>query len=889
MLAPGVSIDAALEATRVVGTAVVSRLEFVLPLRPVPDSLTMHARAEARPESGGRFGFRLATRVGDGPWTAHLTATLAPTEEGDQLSDLDLDAVSRRCAEALTAADAYARLASCGWQIGGALRALGGVRVSADEALARFEFRRPHAEGRVQLDPRIGQACMDLVMLVAGAGEASLTRGLHLPLRVGRLRRHAAPTTSGWILVRRRMRGEEPILDAWVLDDGRGLIVSLIGIELTFLPADAREFLSRGLDDWLFELGWEALPASPSARTEPGAWVVLADRSGIGDELLRKLAAQGDLVVAVGRNQANPRDAIAGALESAGGRCRGVVHLWSLDLPGVDGVEPGELERSLLANNLGVLHAVRALARIESPHPPLLWIITRGAQAVQNPVGAQAPPQATVWGLGRVIAEEHPECWGGLVDLDPCVDAGTAANTLVERLQSNDGERQVACRSNVFFGARFAPLSRRADALSSIPLRPDATYLVTGGFGGVGLATARWMVTEGARRLVLIGRTPLPPRAQWKTADESTEIGRRIAAVRELEALGASVHLAALDIGDGEAVEGFWNAYHQEGWPPIRGVVHAAVVIEDGLLRDLDPESFATVARPKVCGGLALHRLANQVDFFTLFSSLGSMLGQAGQATYAAANAFLDALAHYRTGRGLPAISINWGGWREAGLGTASAGARLTIRNLESEGIASFTTAQGLQVFGRLLADNLPQAIVMPVSWSRFRSSHQAAHDSRLFAAVLQEFAATRTTSSPDQASFRSRLLETEPAARLNVLERFLTDQLAAVLRLPVSRVDPDRPMGSMGLESLLALELRNRLESRLGLRLSATIVWNYPTISGLAGYLAGLMDVTLDASGDVTPPVERGSEPVLPDASELDTMSELEALRALGAAREKA
>ena len=198
----------------------------------------------------------------------------------------------------------------------------------------------------------------------------------------------------------------------------------------------------------------------------------------------------------------------------------------------------------------------------------------------------------------------------------------------------------------------------------------DGSYLITGGLGDLGLVVARWMVEQGARRLILLGRTKLPPRSSWSSVETGSRLARQIAAIRELEALGASVHLASVDVADEEQLSAFLEEFRAEGWPPIRGVVHAAGVLHDGLLLQLDRAALNTVLRPKVMGGWLLHRLLEDapLDFFVLFSSAGSLLGQPGQGNYAAANAFLDALAHHRRAQGQPALSCQLGRVGRAGL-----------------------------------------------------------------------------------------------------------------------------------------------------------------------------------------------------------------------------
>ncbi len=277
-----------------------------------------------------------------------------------------------------------------------------------------------------------------------------------------------------------------------------------------------------------------------------------------------------------------------------------------------------------------------------------------------------APPsisQAPVWGLGRVIAQEHPTLSGGSVDLDPDGPLiGASVDQLWQQISQIGSENQVAFRQGHRYVARLARRERSDEPDTALRLRADSTYLIVAGSGDLGLAVAQWMIDRGACRLILLGRTGLPPRSQWREVEVDSRLAHQIDAIRAMEAMGASLSLAAIDVTDELQLSAFLAEFAVEGWPPIRGVVHTAGVLNDGLLSELDAESFTLVLRPKVIGGWLLHQLlANHpLDFFVLFSSASALLGQPGQGNYAAANAFLDTLAHYRRAQGRPALTINW-------------------------------------------------------------------------------------------------------------------------------------------------------------------------------------------------------------------------------------
>jgi acyl carrier protein len=293
-------------------------------------------------------------------------------------------------------------------------------------------------------------------------------------------------------------------------------------------------------------------------------------------------------------------------------------------------------------------------------------------------------------------------------------------------------------------------------------------------------------------------------------------LAQQIAGIEELEALGASVHVASVDVADEGQLSAFLNDYGAERWPPIRGVVHAAGVLQDGLLSQLDVAAFQKVSRPKVIGGWLLHRLLENtpLDFFVLFSSAGSLLGQAGQGNYAAANSFLDALAHHRKAQGRPALSVNWGAWSGLGFADTAGGQRLAAR-LALLGIRSLLPKQAVDVLERLLRLGSTQTVAIPVDWQKYREFYPAGSEPRLLSHLARE---QHDPVQPDnRGEKRVAILGAEPAQRLQLLQSYLGEQVARVLGLSVSKVDVQQPLSNLGLDSLMAVELKNRIAVDLG------------------------------------------------------------------------
>jgi NADPH:quinone reductase-like Zn-dependent oxidoreductase/acyl carrier protein len=703
----------------------------------------------------------------------------------------------------------------------------------------------------------------------------------------------------------------------------------------------------RSLDESTYVVKWPSRRRrahSDRPSQGPGSWLILADRTGVGAALARLLRERGETSVMVYADEAGsaetPGRAFLDGWKSEGVPRRGVVHLWSLDAPQTDELTPASLEAAHTLGCVSTLQLVRALAAAGGPR---LWLVTRGAQPAGGLRSPLAVAQAPLWGFGRVLALEQPECWGGLVDLDPGADA---VQRLMEEITQPDGEDQVAFRGEERRVARLVREPLRSEAPARLS---DGTYLVTGGLGGLGLQVARWLVERGGRHLVLMSRAGLPERPLWEELTADDRLRARIEAVRGLEALGASVTVAAADVSDPAAMASVFAAFGRT-LPPLRGVVHAAGVMTVSALTELEVPALLDVLRPKVTGAWVLHELTRELelDLFVMFSSAAAVWGSKAFAHYAAANQFLDALAHHRRARGLPGLSVNWGWWsgggmtsaeteaffRRVGLGEMSSaqtlvalgqlladgsvqktvasvdwdlfkltyeawGPRPLLQDIETgasldrdrgaqstrRGLGSLTTEQGLLAFERILRARPLQMGVMSFDLRQWRASHPATVSSPLLSRLSLEPGAAAAAGPAAPPSVGEALLAIEPGRRRRGrLESHLRERVAQVLRLAPSRVDVNKPFRALGLDSLMALELRNRLETDLGLKLPATLVWNHPTVTALVPHLADRMGIPLEAAGPETSRTELtgGEHGIARVLDEIEQLSSAEARRLL-------
>jgi NAD(P)-dependent dehydrogenase (short-subunit alcohol dehydrogenase family)/acyl carrier protein len=410
----------------------------------------------------------------------------------------------------------------------------------------------------------------------------------------------------------------------------------------------------------------------------------------------------------------------------------------------------------------------------------------------------------------------------------PYVGAGVLTEIMTELALPDQHEDQIAWQEGKRYVARLERYhvnrERRDIGGMSVERNPQTlqihahrTYLITGGLGGLGIPVSQWLVEQGARHLVLVGRSEPSPTAHL--------------ALQRFAQLGAAVTVAQADVADFAAIEGVFAAIPAEF--PLAGVIHAAGVLDDGILRQQNWSRFATVLAAKVQGAWHLHQLTQRLplDFFVLFSSDTSLLGNGGQANHAAANAFLDGLAHYRQAQGLVALSINWGAWAEIG----AAAQRNIAAQIERKGMGLITPEQGIAALAALLnrarTPSIAQVGVTSIDWSKFLPP--AAPPSPF----LRYFKQKVTKPVAKQTMQQQLHHAADPYALLTELTLDLVTQTLGWSSS--AAVGVEQGFFELGMDSLMSLELRRRLQSSLDCELPSTLAFTYPSVKALVDYLA--------------------------------------------------
>jgi NADPH:quinone reductase-like Zn-dependent oxidoreductase/SAM-dependent methyltransferase/acyl carrier protein len=376
----------------------------------------------------------------------------------------------------------------------------------------------------------------------------------------------------------------------------------------------------------------------------------------------------------------------------------------------------------------------------------------------------------------------------------------------------------------------------------TIAFVPDGTYLISGGFGGLGLTLARWIVEHGGRNLVLMGRSGAISEEAKKT-------------IVQLQNRGARVAVAKADVSRAEEVATVVGEIGRT-MPALKGIFHTAMVLDDGILLQLNCERFRKVMAPKMDGAWNLHTqtLNCELDFFVLVSSASALIGSPGQGNYAAANSFLDAFAHYRRSLGLPAVAINWG--HLAGVGYVARHPEIS-ELLTRMGIEGISPNRAMDALGMILRRKPTQTAVMRMDWRKI--SRSIPKKAQRFSSLVDE-SKIEEEGTEKGSRMKERLQEAKPEARQEIIETFIREQVAKVLGTSATKLDPDRSLNELGLDSLMAVELKNRIESDLALSLPTGQVMQGPSIRKISTVVLDQLD--MPAPSAIVPPINRQESP---------------------------
>lgn len=818
--------------------------------------------------SFGIYSFQEGIEGHAGNWVLHASGKMNRMEEGFDNQKEDgrghLAVIRDRCKEQIPLTEThYRRAADVGLALGPSFRWIGPVWRGDNEALGLMQPPIKSLENHpYQLHPGLLDACFQLL---GGAVPDDLDSGelLWLPVGFSRMRFFSRPQGEIWCraAMKSEVKKESETLSADLhLFDDKGILVAVINdLYLKRAPRDALlRIFAEDIHRLFYQVQWmtedvgEHAPNHlPETDGQPLGWIVLAEENGVGRRLTRMLEERGDYSILVypgdefrqsrqNQYEINPsalkdyQRLFAELSEREMPPIWRIVYLWglrSIKESSMGDDLPHRRQALICGGALKVVQRVAALERLTSTK---VWFVTGNVHPIGPAPAEVAIDQAPLWGLGRVVAWEYPNLWGGLVDLPGNVQDADLS-TLIDVMASTRIAPQLALRNGRCYEASLSPQRPAASGVQWVAGNERGTYLITGGFGGLGLEVARWLAEKGARHLMLVGRSA------------PSQSARQI--IDQIEQIGADVSVARCDVSNPRDVERVLLEINED-LPPLRGVIHAAGTLDDGILEQQNWERFDKVMAPKISGAWYLHHFTKNMDldFFVLFSSMAAILGSAGQANYAAANAYLDALSDYRRMAGLPSLSINWGAWSETGM---AANLRYKDQDaLSSMGMRPLSNDKGLRALDTLLGasetqtNNMGGCIgVIDADWQRLADHSPEVGKMSLIRHLVARSA--KTESRPKERASESLKFSTlEAHERADALKHWLAEQIGNLLGIRSSELKREKSIISLGFDSLMAVQLKNAIEVETGVLIPVAQMLEGPSLLQLVNLIESNFDV---------------------------------------------
>ncbi|MFF9863753.1 SDR family NAD(P)-dependent oxidoreductase, partial [Streptomyces tendae] len=810
VLLPGTAfVEMAVRAGDQVGCGRVEELLLHAPLvLPERGGVSLQAAVGAPDPSGSRT-LSIHSRSdeageADLPWVLHATGMLAPAT-GAPIEELAVWPPTG--AESVPMDGAYEWLRESGYHYGPVFQGLKAAWRRGEELFAEVDLPEDaHADAaRYGLHPALLDAALH-VNLVAADGEDERTL---VPFAWHGVELHSTGGTALRVRVSpREVEGSASGTALFMTDRTGRPVMSVSALVAREVSPQQLAAAEGERNQGIYGVEWTRVPL-PESTGPADDWTVVGP--------------DGDLLGTLAGHRCPDLAELAARVE-AGLPMPGHV-LYPVTVDTEDGVVSGL--HDAVRRVLGTVQEWLTDERFEGSR---LVLVTRDAVSTTtdpatgpDPLSENSVVAAAVWGLVRAAQSENPDRFV-LVDVDGSAGPSGSVGVLGGVLAGGEGE--VVLRSGVAWVPRLARAAVSVPGEGAVAFAEGGTVLVTGGTGGLGALVARHLVVEyGVRHLLLTSR-------RGADAPGASELRA------ELAGLGAEVEVVACDVADREAVAALVAGIDPEH--PLTGVVHSAGVLDDGVVGALSVERFAGVLGPKADAAWYLHELTCGLGLsaFVLFSSVAGTLGGAGQANYAAANVFLDALAVHRRGLGLPAVSMAWGLW-DTGLGMGGELDAAAVARLKRQGFPPLTVEQGLELFDLAVGSPAPLSLLVHLDLAALRTQAASGFVLPALRGLVRVPVRRVARNAGGEAGFGARLSAVSAEERLRVVLEVVRGQVAEVLgHASADAVEPDRAFSELGFDSLAAVELRNRLGEVCGLSLPATLVFDHPTSESVAGFL---------------------------------------------------
>ncbi|MCL2865268.1 MAG: type I polyketide synthase [Lachnospiraceae bacterium] len=756
----------------------------------------------------------------------------------------------------------YKKFHGSGFQYTNTFAAIDKIWVGETEAISKVKMPQVEMPEKYEIYPGILDVCFQgIVALEFGMDDNDDTEiEMRLPVSVDKFLLYADLKEKMWSYCCQTKKTDiYTDCDIYLYDDNGHLIAEIKRLRVQVLEGVSQKVPLKIMDSWLYDLEWLEKENVEEIKEEsqPGSWLILRDKSGVSAQYEKILTQQGETYFCVELGEAlsiemEAKKAMIGfnndedfvtlyqtVTETM--PIKGIMHFWNIDLPKNHEITTQNVLQSGDAGVYTVLSAVKAAVAVEKA--PKLWIVTKGAQAIDSQKEREVMQNA-IWGTARLLAnQEYIASWGGIVDLDPDAIADSL-NQLATQVLKGDDEDQIAFRNGLRYVARVRNTSNLTKPLP-VQMDEHASYMVTGAFGALGQLVANWLVEKGAKKLILLGRENLPEREAWQNEDLAHKIQARIKFVQGLEEKGATVIVDAIDFLDEHAVKAYF-VEHAESLKSVRGVISAVGVVKDMLIAQMSKEVFDEVYQTKVFSHWVLHKCfeKQRLDFFVMFSSIAALITTAGQANYTAANAFLDGLATYRRQKGLAALSIAWGPWAVGMI------KELNLINVyRQKGLEPITPDKGMQTLERLIHQNIPYSAVLEADWLTLKESNAKSKIPYLEEVMLNSLDGDDELRSDEEIlkEFQSAYSSLSKEDRMQMLEEQVIQIVARALHMKQEEITMENSLTELGLDSMVATELRNKIELKLGASLNVIDLLNNQPLQEKVEKIADQLDTLLE------------------------------------------
>jgi len=756
---------------------------------------------------------------------------------------VDLAFERRKSKKSFDKTTCYSLLTQFNYQYGACFQGIEEVFLADNQVLAKIVLPKSLDTAHYHLHPALLDSCLQTLILNEinnAADQAQFV--VRLPMAIKEINLNPQIGNEFWCFTKIRIRDEEKIIgDLFLCDDNGTVVGSLLGFSAQAVDTVASGMNTHTIDSWLYHTAWQVEKAEEIASQGlKQAYLIFADQGGHAQSLAEKLRNQGCQVCLVSSahtyamsddfhsaclqldNPTQLRQCI-NAFYQQYGENSGLIHALGLEnAPSFDEIDSHEFERLKKQRLHSLVFLAKAMAETEIKSK--LWVLScHGSQVVAED-GAQVNLiAASLTGISRVLAQQElGDNWGGLIDLARADDM----DSVLAELALNS-EEEVSYREQRYVNRLSSP----TDLKTPFPVRlqANACYLVAGGFGAIGRLVCRWLIAKGAKRLLLISRSTFPKRESWQHIDPNHRLYERVQFVMELEAMGADVLLADVDVSRERELRHYLDSFAQQGYPPIRGVFFCSGVIKDTLLSSIESKDFDEVYDTKAIGAVTLHQCLKTapLDYFVLFSSIAAQVTTAGQINYASANSCLDALAHYRRSQGLSALSINWGPWAIGMIKELNLGEHYK----NQRGMMPILPEAGMKVLERIINLANPQLSVCDANWNKVLDWYPKKPS--LFKYLVRE-----DEMDEQSGDFLSSYLQRAEDERAMFVENEFITLVAHILRTDIANISAGDTLIGLGIDSIMGVELNIKMQGHFAERLSVVKLLGSLNLGQLAAEL---------------------------------------------------